>query len=1517
MLILQCDVTTVNPGRIKLAKFIIEQFPNEFLKKNPDSTKYTCIILHIQRDQIYISSFNFMCGWKQVTIEALTPQEMNLSTILNGSLADIIKNEYKFEDILKHELLWCLLCIKYPSTPKSVEHIKTLKTDIMKSPLLIEFIKSRVLEWIEENYTDDWDDWQYKGNPDNCDEDNYDELSYDAFENAVQGFSENVKTSLPAINDQVFTDFSEWYFDDFVTVMVANDADKKDSELLAILVQLYIGKDKAFDPVLLHIYWWKHSNIISADLQLAQMCPTVINEFMREGPDISFEEFLVDKVIRMMLDKFAKKGSEPQLDQWQHEVVKILSFSAKILRTNKLSSYQLLRICNDIVSSKLISLPNIKEIIKLGLDSDEQNGLSKKFVDHVLGILSKLEKNEQNLFLQRSFIMRCLDTIPLDSMVRQHLYSIIFSQKDPFPLLGSIITKIFWKEEEAINDPFLRILQDSKEIFQASPRLKVVNSALKTNNLDSSMATLCCDIIQKELFVYMNIPEVARYFRHAVQALLEKTFEPLKRISAIAFLKEFVYCIWYQTLQDDYTQPISFIGIMDIGEFDGDILIEEINNFMCVDNPLIHSLKVYFLRELRQGLSIDDLKRFCVAHTNKFPWLSTFKWNDNKDTRLPFNPYWIISEYQQVENAFKQLYSIGYKAPFQVFLQQLQNIHAFHARIALIGLIMSRLHMVRASHEWGVSEKQAAEFLKIITHIKALHASIPPDSTPLATYFHKIEACQNSFILTTVSDIESLMLSAVITGGGEPITRYVCQCGYMFVTAHCGTALEAIRCPGCKNNTIGVNHRLAASNRKLDNAPITSPIKSKDQTGYIGEQPNNSVDHSVRSMPPSSYRILHLIVHALIGSSAHSQATLNFLRMHNQTATNVEQYCLTHIITDWTVLRQILNCSDENLALLFHSLLTIMAQTPLHASTLKTSAEREEWETQFTQNYVTPLIRSVTETVTNFRTALVAAAAVQGNNANIIESEIDQIGAMDDDYRLSKLPRLWRKIDIVDFNSFRAYCNGDLAQYQIKYPFLAIFFKYFEQLEIIKNLYPIVQFIQILSSRLSYRISRKDAEKMTFDEFINKEADRVELYKMFQKFEDSWNLVIDKVDRYQYHELNDKPEINRYMPIIMGLVEAKDLSIYICAILEYLIGLQNNFLRDVITIPPGSCGSLKFLEQNSLDAEEGTSTITIVTPSQYSIRSLTLNQAHIDNIIMYDQEELGGIHMFSQRNLGIGRGLDVTYDLQKVEIELARQLVFEKVYIDTVDEASLYLPPFSYYMEFIQVSPRILGDIRDLINQEQIPPEQAELLIAYVASLDNPSEVLLSLEILLCFIKRTPGGNGESFIKDYVNQWSTLSGLIENHEFRNLLNKPLRLKHIISLYELIEGQVANLTIDYIHEIYKEELTPKQRDEIENIIDFDTKQPATIVNGEIVKFSAEVFATALKRFSYRFLQNDKLKVTDPLYLYICETSQDFWPPAISELENLDESFPDSLFVNQAFEAYKFVMDQIEFHKLMVS
>src|SRR6266536_386327 len=98
MLVLQCD--TVNAGCIKLAKFIIEQFQNEFITKKAKNQieqkmpmKHACIILHIHRGQESTPvSFNFMCGWKQVTIETLSRNDIPVSSLLDGSLSEILSS---------------------------------------------------------------------------------------------------------------------------------------------------------------------------------------------------------------------------------------------------------------------------------------------------------------------------------------------------------------------------------------------------------------------------------------------------------------------------------------------------------------------------------------------------------------------------------------------------------------------------------------------------------------------------------------------------------------------------------------------------------------------------------------------------------------------------------------------------------------------------------------------------------------------------------------------------------------------------------------------------------------------------------------------------------------------------------------------------------------------------------------------------------------------------------------------------------------------------------------------------------------------------------------------------------------------------------------------------------------------------------------------------------------------------------------------------------------------------------
>ncbi|RIA89917.1 hypothetical protein C1645_805996 [Glomus cerebriforme] len=1685
MLILQCDVTTVNAGCIKLAKFIIEHFRNEFIAKKEQKVliKHACIILHIHRDQeSTLASFNFMCGWKQMTIETLSGSEIPTSGLLDGSLSRIINSAYPFEKILLQELLWCLSCMRYPSNDKSINHIETLNERILENPTFIKYLKERTFKWIEKNSESDW---QYKiasnkqnlypypsfsvalqahirtllrksiaqilyvlerlsatktffyiedqtkseknerllkfweqiymdeeivkiedlpepkpdgyNMPTGClldlefpfslyfmkqidnfkrhyeeeiamlqNDDDYIDFTinelYDyVIEEHLEHFKNGLLTSIPQLRDSPLEWASELYFNDFVTVIAAKDSVNK--KLLALILKLLIGTDKVLQPFFLHAYWWKNANEVLAQLKLAQMFPAIIKNIEIQENDIvrgSPEKYLVKEVTEILLQQicgnFEGTANIHLIDKWQHDVTKVLSLSNKITRAKNLPDLQLLRIVNDLVATKTIPLDNIREIVQLGLSSDEQEVLSEKFVSTVLDKLDKLEQNEKNLIPRRSFIMRCLALIPIESDVRLRFYEKLFS-KEPFPLMGAIIERIFIKEDMENEDIFITIITDAEAALRQSARLNIINNCLK--DLDTKMATLCCDVIEQTFFMNEELENLAPFFGQAVEALYRKGRPILQKLTSIALLKEFVRRFWDSFLQEDKNRPIAY-NKMEEDNF-SDELINQINNIMTFAHPLIHSLKIYFLRELcRRNFSIDDVRRFCDAQKNILPWLETLNWEDTKDNRLSFNPYCILPEYNEAENSFMNYYSIGNKGPFQAFIQNMKQNVTSTAKLSLMGLFFVRLHALRASREWQHSEIQSSDFLikelaginlpnvfktiatnilsnkqpllringpainntdlfikSVIAHIIVFHASVEPNSSQLAMYLHKLQDCQNLFILTCISDMESVLLNAVASNT-DRLTRYICKCGYKYFIANCGRAYVTSTCPECKNTIGGVDHISAAGNTKLDNSPVAQ-LSVNDQAGYVGEPVDQNIYNSVRQLPPTSYRILHLIVHALIGASE-PQAALAFLRKNDQTAADSEKYCMDHIRNDWEILKNRLNCSDGNLALVFHSLISsMMEKPPLPNQQTKTTAERENWEKEFNNNHITPQIKNVTETATNYRMKL-SEALTKNQKISLIEAEINQTLIMDKQYRSETLPNLWRTIGIINFDSFRAYYMSDLTR-NIDYPFLSVFFKYSEQFKLLKHLLPIIKFVQILNSKLGYQLTRQTAREMDFGQFIEKEFndnknEENSLKTAFDDFSLGWNTVMPLVNRYQCHELpNDKPVMGYNLPVVFGLMEPKDSGIFLCALLYYLINLQNTFLQEVIEIPPGTCRSLKFLDEPAFDIELSNSKTKPDIPNGYCLQSMYLDHVRSVNIINFDWED--EILAYSQRNLEIARGEDIVFDLTKIEAELANILVFEKVYIETLPDSQLYLEPFPYHMELFQGYMRILSDIKNLITQEPIPTEKMNLLIGVPKNsssfmypqrvsesiLDNASEILSSLEILLCFVKRTSVGDGDKSIKSYVSQWMKLSSLNEHGGFSKILNIDLQLKHLVSLYELVEEQVANVKIRYIHEKYKTPLTVDMETAILQSVDFEQQTTTKKI------IPAEAFALALKRFMLRFLTLENQKEMESLHVYLQDSSLNFWPSTIPE-NLIDELFPENLLVANTHDAYKFTINKIE-------
>ncbi|RIA83302.1 hypothetical protein C1645_834051 [Glomus cerebriforme] len=1698
LLILQCDVTTVNAECIKLAKFIIEQFRNDYLRKVRENNsmktkvKHACIVLHIHREtSANLTSFNFMCGWKQITIETLAQQERPLSVLLEGNLCDIIENIYPFEDILKQEILWCLLCMKYPNNVKSVNHVKYLSRKILEYPNFVNCLKIRTQEWLKVKAKPDWQyhvasnkkmlypyssfsialqahirtlvrqpiakilcslerlgvtktylihdlpdsqmsdqrkqflifwkdmfmdnniidiDILQEPKPDGYtmpvsgfdlhfpfsfyfmkqidnfkpiyeeeisllkkDEENMDsatgELLGYIYEDYIRGFSKKIFNSIMLLKTSPLELASDLYFKDFVNVICNSETSLKNISVLSYILKCKLGKDDVLNPILLHIFWWKHASSTLAEFQLVHMCPAIINHIYMDDGELTnadFDDYLVNEVTNMML-KVIKRSQETT--ELQHEIRKVLNLCEKISGVTKTESFQLLQICYDLLSTELIQLETIKEIIKIG-DSDDEV-FSPRFIHEVFEIFRNIEFEQTSkiLFAKQSFVMKSLEIIPFESPCKLELYRILFLE-DPFPLMGKIIKGIFDEENE--NEPFKFFTWlDKPEEMLNSLRFEIINECLEHKGCDSSMAALICDIIQTTYFTKYDLIQLSPYFRYAVEALYtnNKT-QALQKITAIAFLKEFVHKLWDSTIQDGILQSLEFY-FMEIGDFDSNQIMNQINYYMENFYPLIHSLKIYFIRDLRnREYSMDDIKKFCQAQKYTLPWLGSLAWDDNQNIRLQFNAYYSFEDYSNMEHCFSLLYSYNNKDQFNSIFKTLKKKESTNARISFMGIILNRLHAIRATRDWGHVENQAAEFLNekveqipslsiiyrqtikniirnqhhllyldmntnnsdlliksVIGHVVALHSSIPAETSPLANLLQNLNYCSGLYILTCPSDVESIVLSAILQKNGQ-FTRYKCQCGYVYLIGDCGRANGLGKCPECGNMIGGENHVSRTGNTMLDNAPINRNLVAKDEKGYIAETVNDDINHNVRNLPPASYRILHLFVHSIIGAWAPSGTANTFLQKNNNTANDSVAYCMGHIKNDWKVLLKILNCREENLALLLHAILDRMILNPPKDFTLKTPAEREEWETKFAQNYVSPLIKNVTNTATVFRAKLDAGLAKSQGNSNIIEGEVNQTLPMDHKYKREYLPRLWRSIGTISFQGFRAYYNSDMEKHEAFFPFISVFFRYCDKLEKIKHLWPIVNFVQIISSRLGYRLSREKAQEKTFQEFINEESNdgEFEVYKYltinFNDFANAWNSVINDVDQFQCHELpKPKPDINLKSPISLALVESKDSGVFLCAILEYLIGLQNNFLQEVLTIPIGHSKALKFLEESyfiqgntfsSSSRKHNAATHNAdskESSTRYYLQSLRIDQTKQDNFINYKWDD--EILQNSDRDLEPGRGQDIIYDLQKIETELAHRLVFEKVHIETLNGSQAYMEPFPYHMELFQGHMRILGDIKSIIPQQHIPFNIP--LITGVTnnsyrhqnninslSYDNASELLSSLEILLCFVKRTSVGNSETKIADYVNQWMKLSILLENKSFSDLLGFGLCLKHLIALYELIEDRVANSVIKYVDEKFKTELTDQVKDEINLAIGLELASDRKCI-------PAEIFATALKRFMQRFL--DPSRDQHPLKHYINDEGLNLWPTNISD-ELLDDVFPDSLLVCHIYEAYTYVNSQFE-------
>ncbi|CAJ0749662.1 18149_t:CDS:2 [Entrophospora sp. SA101] len=405
--ILQCDITTVNVGCIKLAKFIIEQLRGEFLiKRHNSNNKIPMKHMHdrtqkwletnpepdwqnkVASDKKLLYPYSSFSGALQAYLRIIIRKPIakllcaieRLSATSTLFLIDGMQSQNLLEFWIKCFMDQKIVNIDEISDPKPDGYSISVNNYNLELPFSFCFVKR--IESFKELFEEEIN--QYNDNEGNIDP-KTGELYHHFFNGYIKGFSIIVKNSIPSFKQSLLNLYPHLYFNDFVKLISSDDP--AGYENLASLLTKLIGEEQILDTVFLHAYLWRNAK-------------TVLNEYQSKFPKVkitdcnnseSFEHSQVKEMVRVILYYISELQNLTHniFEQWQHDVRKVLSLGMKVLKGQQLLSHQMLSICNDFANTILMS--NIKEIIEIGKESNEQEIPLADFINKVFDVLYQIE----------------------------------------------------------------------------------------------------------------------------------------------------------------------------------------------------------------------------------------------------------------------------------------------------------------------------------------------------------------------------------------------------------------------------------------------------------------------------------------------------------------------------------------------------------------------------------------------------------------------------------------------------------------------------------------------------------------------------------------------------------------------------------------------------------------------------------------------------------------------------------------------------------------------------------------------------------------------------------------------------------------------------------------------------------------------------------------------------------------------------------------------------------------------
>ena len=1269
-----------------------------------------------------------------------------------------------------------------------------------------------------------------------------------------------------------------------------------------------------------------------------------------EEADVSFDEELVETLCSALLPTDDVVNNFKGPDNWQRTTGLFLSTVSRM--QVQIPAFHYLRVCFDFVT--LLVLPEDLELYSLYmLGALGKTGASEGYLDSldifnsITGVTDELQKRGVQSRRLVDFLMlfygRCIDSNP-DTPVLGFILERICSSGDALlmHLAGPLVHRVFLMEEQLCPGVFEKLLH-SFETIKEHPGLQEISYALEAPTtdveLDSPFAVVCCDLICEVAFFKVDFSlisssedQILLNFRKGFQTLVD-TFEDQENgvfhlLCATAYLRSFLTSFVHFILQHRRC-------LVEDGEFS--MLMNEINAAFVTNqswpfSSRVSALRMYFLKELRKELYMFDVHEIC-QRSYKLPALkSSLDWEEEiLIGKLSFDPFQKYTE-NSAQAALATLLEKNNPKPLEDVITTLPK--SAKTRFEMAAVLTKTFYLVRSKRPLWDSEDKAIDSFKgkllnletpyvelllritgrkdfkcrqlcissecspadlhkatLILHLCLIVASgfssTKKNTFAFMSYLTNPLVAQNSFVLASGESPQqphNVHCNYSAERFGQT-TTFLCVCGTMFVTSVQG---DKKKCPSCRTECEG-------ENKSCKDDVIVKTVQPS--TGFVSAPISVDISCQVRELKPAEFRILHLLVYASLCSGysleLFDEKCLSQILSTDQLESSPSEVCFCQIEDDLKALCDILDAKEEDVIRFLHCALEECTSLLTSAVLCLTQDLRLAWERKFAAA-LGPLLHEFCP-----RKQLVRSEEFASRSPLAVQRKIEETDCpvfSDTDERNQQLPRLFRVTCSKTFSSLRAYYMAAKDEERNSHPLLGLFLNYNDILPLVANLNDLLSWSRIVDSLLSRRLTRKDAASKIGDIIRGKATSAEEKKRLdvsFDKFNKSWEAMRPYVK--EQLDIKEVPYLSESSPISFCLVEKSDKGVFLCAALEVLQNIQNEFLRKMLSIAAtGKCSALVFLER-----DEGNCAIPMVH----------LQEAREKEIIQYQWSD--DILRHSQRNTEYGHGKEIFFDLAKIERELAARFLVGKSFLSTSDG----LQEFIFSGELFHTCRSILDDLQEMIPQQPLTDVFRSSLRQGGYSLENVQDLLEHMEIVLCLLKRHKVGKPEESLTEFTGKW--LSG---SRPFpKALLPQPhsaIQLTHVVALYEFLEDTLAESAAKSVHSMYRATIPEEIAEEM-------TKAAPTIGKAEEDRSLLNAVATALRRFIFRYLSSEdmRLEAGESLVERMLESS--LWPiDAFKSWKSLKvESsstfirsvFPEKLTVGHTHQVLSFYQERLKVSK----